>query len=240
MDPVLKQPEAVTVAPGDLTGNAPIVVLAPHPDDESLGCGRLLAHAFARHGAHVVCMTDGAASHPGSRAWPPDRLAAERKAELGRAVAHLGGGTGDMSWLGHPDGWLGARDRDRIAGTIVTLCRRTGARRLFAPAPQDHHEDHRTTADIAQRVAHALPGLAVFSYPVWSRWDDVDLLQRVADRQPLRLDTARHRAAKRAAIEAHRTQTGAVILDDPEGFALPRGFVDRFVADPEIFWRAGA
>ncbi len=55
-------------APGIAAGAAPIVVLAPHPDDESLGCGALLAAAFAGKGARVVCLTDGSGSHPGSRA----------------------------------------------------------------------------------------------------------------------------------------------------------------------------
>ena len=47
-----------------LLGGRPLLVLAPHPDDESLGCGALLAHGLAGPGAHVACLTDGAASHP--------------------------------------------------------------------------------------------------------------------------------------------------------------------------------
>ena len=53
------------VAASVLLRGRPLLVLAPHPDDESLGCGALLAQAFAGAGAHVACLTDGAASHPG-------------------------------------------------------------------------------------------------------------------------------------------------------------------------------
>ena len=226
------------VSAQSLTGGAPIVVLAPHPDDESLGCGALLAHAFDTHGAHVICMTDGGGSHPGSTDWPADRLAAMRWQELSHAIVRLGGMPTDMTWLGHPDGWLGLQDADRIVADIVAVCRERGARHLFAPAPEDHHEDHRTTARIAQRVALAMPGITVFSYPVWSRWDDPELLDHVVERHPVALDTASWRARKTLAIAAHRTQRGLVVDDDPAGFRLQEAFIDAFSTEPEIFWRA--
>jgi LmbE family N-acetylglucosaminyl deacetylase len=57
----------------------PFVVIAPHPDDESLACGGLLALASCEGvRAAIVVVSDGAGSHPGSRAWPPARLAALR------------------------------------------------------------------------------------------------------------------------------------------------------------------
>lgn len=226
------------VAPVVLTGGAPIVVLAPHPDDESLGCGALLAHAFTHDGAHVICMTDGSASHPGSTDWPPSRLGAERKRELSLAVSRLGGAETDITWLGHPDGGLGARDQDAIVATVAAICRARGAWRLFAPASQDRHEDHRTTALIAQRIAGEVPGRGIFSYPLWSRWDDPDLLSLVALHGPVALDPAPWRARKRSAIEAHATQFGRLVRDDPGGFVLPHGFVDLFVEQPEIYWKA--
>jgi Uncharacterized proteins, LmbE homologs len=45
----------------DLLGGRPLAVLAPHPDDETLGCGALLFDAAA-HGARctVICVTDDA------------------------------------------------------------------------------------------------------------------------------------------------------------------------------------
>jgi LmbE family N-acetylglucosaminyl deacetylase len=213
-------------------------VLAPHPDDESLGCGALLAHAFDTHGAHVICMTDGGGSHPGSTDWPADRLAAMRWQELSHAIVRLGGMPTDMTWLGHPDGWLGLQDAAGIVADIVAICRDRGALHLFAPAPEDHHEDHRTTARIAQRVALAMPGITVFSYPVWSRWDDPDLLDHVVRRHPVALDTASWRARKALAIAAHRTQRGLVVDDDPGGFRLQEAFIHAFATEPEIFWRA--
>ena len=237
MEPVLTLALPRMIMPEYLTRGAPIVVLAPHPDDESLGCGALLTHAFAQRGAHVICMTDGSASHPGSTEWPPARLANARRFELERAVACLGGTPSDITWLGHPDGWLGAQDRKAVAAGTAQICRDLGARHLFAPAVQDHHEDHRSTARIAHIVATTVLGLVQFAYPVWSRHDDPDLLARVSHLGPVALDTCNARSAKRAAIAAHATQLGLIVRDDPAGFALSAAFVDAFVDGPEFYWK---
>ncbi len=70
-----------------------IVVVAPHPDDETLGCGLLIARA-ARAGVPlaVVALTDGQASHPESKRWPATALGRLRRAELRRAMARPGAG----------------------------------------------------------------------------------------------------------------------------------------------------
>ena len=95
-------------------------------------------------------------------------------------------------------------------------------------------------AAIALRVAATIEGLEVFSYPIWSRWDDTNLLRRIAAYHPVSIDISDYRDAKRAAISAHRTQLGGIIDDDPSGFVLPAEFIDMFVNLPELFWRAPA
>ncbi|RYF32212.1 MAG: PIG-L family deacetylase, partial [Comamonadaceae bacterium] len=72
------------------------VVVAPHPDDEVLSVGGLLA-MLSNNGAArsddfvvtVIAVTDGAASHTGSLEWPRSRLLRERPRETERALAQL-------------------------------------------------------------------------------------------------------------------------------------------------------
>lgn len=246
MDLAVKPPPFVPAE--RLTGGAPIVVLAPHPDYESLGCGALLAHAFAHHGAHVICMTDGSASHPGSQTWPPSRIAAQRHRELLHAIRQLGGKDDDLTWLGHTDGWLGAQDCSAIMNGIHAVVRRTGAQHVFAPSFDDHHEDHKATARIAVDLVADNPGLTLFTYPLWSRWDDPYFNAAISSRNPVMLDPGQWLAAKRAAIACHATPRSWArsLMMIPQGslgqirLSMPLPTLPRYIGGPPYDWHIGS
>ncbi|MGB3244631.1 MAG: PIG-L deacetylase family protein [Sulfitobacter sp.] len=222
---------------GVFEGRQKIMVLAPHPDDESLACGTLLSRAFADAGAHVICLTDGSASHPGSLLWRPWRLAQQREAEMIQAIANLGGGPDDLTWLGLEDARLYQVDPVEVAADLAARISDFGARHIFAPAPEDHHEDHQMTARIAAEIRNLHPEWDYYSYPVWSRWDDPDFDQTVSRYDPVFLVAKDLGERKRAAINAHQSQLGRVVLDDPDGFVLPPDFVEKFITEDEVFWR---
>lgn len=219
-----------------LDAEAPLLVLAPHPDDESLACGLLLAERWRRKmPTHVACLTDGSASHPGSGSFSRPLLAALRHEELLLAVQCLGGDPGhDVTWMGYPDAAshrLHAPAVD-LARDIGRLVDRFGAKLLLTASSEDPHCDHIACADAACRVASARPFLRVWSYSVWSRWHDWSEGREAAG---LPFDLPELRNVKRAAVEAHRSQMGLVVTDDPEGFTMPPGFADHFCAAPEMF-----
>ncbi|MBA49993.1 MAG: PIG-L deacetylase family protein [Paracoccus sp. (in: a-proteobacteria)] len=223
--------------PSAFRGDERIVVITPHPDDESLACGALLAHAFAGAGAHVICLTDGSASHPGSRTWVPPRLARQRHAELIDALKCLGGTPDDLFCLGLPDGRLDQADEAAISARVEQIVQDTGSRHIFASSAEDHHEDHKATASIAAAIRTRRPDWSYYSYPVWSRWDDPEFDAKIARHKPIFLEAGQHRDKKRAAIRAHRSQLGEIVTDDPSGFILPAAFIAKFIGEHEIFWR---
>ncbi|OSP54374.1 PIG-L deacetylase family protein [Pseudoruegeria sp. SK021] len=223
--------------PAGFDGQHRIVVLAPHPDDESLACGTLLAQAFSGAGGHVICMTDGSASHLGSEQWSPVRLARTRKAELTRAIQELGGTANDLTWLGWPDSRLHQVDFAAVAADLDERITALGAQHVFAPSSDDHHADHKATAQIAAHLRTRRPEWSFYSYPVWSRWDDPDFDRAIHGYAPLFLAAAPRKAQKNAAIQAHQSQLGHVIPDDPDGFVMSPAFVEKFVAEDEVFWR---
>ena len=101
---------------------ARVVVVAPHPDDEILTCGGLLDLVAARGDAPlIVAVTDGEASHPGSPAWPPERLRHERARETLAALACLGIDAACVQRLAIPDGGVtaAAHDLERMLRAIV-------------------------------------------------------------------------------------------------------------------------
>lgn len=219
------------------SGSERLAVLSPHPDDESLACGALLARAFAGPGAHVICLTDGSASHPNSILWPRRRLAHLRRKELTRAIVCLGGSARDLTWLAMTDATLYRADLRVVTERLEQAILGSGAQHVFVPAAEDHHEDHQATARFAVELRAHRPEWSFYSYPVWCRWDDPDFEKTVAVHSPVRVPPGRYLASKRAAINAHGSQLGKVVLDDPSGFTLPPRFVEKFATEDEIFWK---
>ena len=79
-----------------------LIVVAPHPDDDVLGCGALIARVAPHLPVRVIYVTDGAASHDGSPTYPPQRLRDVREREARRGLRRLGVKTPPL-FLGWPD-----------------------------------------------------------------------------------------------------------------------------------------
>jgi LmbE family N-acetylglucosaminyl deacetylase len=219
--------------PDAMVGSGRALILAPHPDDESLGCGGLIATLCARGRPPLVAiMTDGAGSHPATQAFPAERLIRLRRDEVRLATQCLGLPAAALVCFDWPDAALPAGGT--VVDDMVSLIRREGCSAIFAPSPLDPHCDHVATAAIAAQAAAATE-LPVWSYPVWALMRDPQDEVAVEAITGWRLDIAGHLAAKRAAIEAHRSQHGAAIADLPAGFRLPPEMIARFTRPFEIF-----
>jgi len=203
-----------------LAGGRRLVVIAPHPDDETLGCGSLIARAVDRGvRVGVIALTDGDASHPSSRRWPAAALGHLRSGEQRRALARLAAGQAPVRRLGWGDGRVAAHaDVRRLCRQLVAL--RAGI--VLVTSSADHHADHQAAADLARAAARRL-GLPLVHYAVWSR---ASLPRHVPDR---------YRAAKRWAVGAHRSQVGGYIADDPAGFRLSPAALASLVHGAEHF-----
>ncbi len=129
----------------------PALVIAPHPDDEILGCGGTLAlHRAAGHRVVALILTDGAGGDP-SGASTGD-LVALRKAESEEALRRLGGV--ESHFWGHPDGRLA--EVLGLSRDLAQFIRSVAPSTVFFPSPWEIHPDHRVAAlaamDAAQRI----------------------------------------------------------------------------------------
>lgn len=218
-----------------LGGRRPLV-LAPHADDESLGCGGLLVQAVAAGlQPGVLVLTDGAGSHPRSVQYPPARLRAVREAEARVAVAILG--VEQIEFLGLPDtaAPVAGVAFEAAVAAIVSAARGYGV--LLAPWRHDPHCDHEAAHLMAVAAAERAE-LEHLAYPVWGWTLDPAVTLEGPAVAGWRLDVSGERSVKERAIGAHRSQYAGLVDDDPGGFQLEAGFLDLFAGRFETFLSA--
>lgn len=206
-------------------GTQRVLLVAPHPDDEILAAGGLMAMLAARwREPLVIAVTDGTCSHPGSSVWTRDRLKCARPQESQQALARLGLAGVNLR-MQMPDGGLEAVEEElarRLAGfihsgdTVITTWRLDG------------HPDHEATGR-ACASACARCNARLIEAPVWAwHWARVaDLRVPWHRARRLALD-ARARDGKRHAVCAFASQ----LQPDPSTGAQP-------VLRPSMVERAG-
>ena len=189
-----------------------VLVLVPHPDDEAIGPGGLLA-LLASRGARIdaVLATDGEATI-GSR-LAPAVVGRQRREEFVRSVGRLGGGV--HATLGLADGGL-SEQRDALVQHVHDAVIALRPDLVLAPWPLDAHPDHRAVSEAAAEAllltawssgGHAMPLLWTYEVhtPIPAPTHVVDVTEHVA--------------AKLAALEEHRTAAGAFDLTACLGLA---------------------
>lgn len=214
----------------------PILIASPHPDDETLGCGGLIARcAMLGYPVVVLAMTNGEASHPGDTAWRT-RLGETRKHEQRNALMALGLTDPDIIPLALPDGeleLLGHEQFERLQDLILGVLQRRRIRTLFVPAVDDCHADHRLTARLMAKAALRHPVRHFFSYQIWPPavrppWVSANECEYAHDISDLV-------GLKRDAIYQHRSQLSTIDPAHPEGFQMPEALLEVKLKDSESF-----
>ncbi|MDB9529386.1 PIG-L family deacetylase [Oscillatoria sp. CS-180] len=215
------------------------VVVAPHPDDESLGCGGAIA--LLRQSdipVQILVVSDGTGSHPNSRRYPPSQLRHLREQETRLAAKRLGVDAQAITFWRWPDKavpGLGTQDFIIAVDQGRRYLRRHSPALLFVPWRGDQHCDHRAAWQIIQACLQdwSHPPRQV-AYAVWgSRSAGLPLLP--PGETGWRLDIRSVEEIKRWAIAAHRSQTTLLIDDDPNGFCLTPDMLANLIQPWETY-----
>ena len=134
----------------NLIGNA--LVIAPHPDDESLGCGGTIA-LLRQHGfqVHVLFVSDGTMSHPNSPSYPAERLRQVREAEALDALRLLDVPVENVFFMRQKDTQVATTDSPTFADAVAfvhTLLTDVKPATVLVPWRRDPHRDHRASWQI--------------------------------------------------------------------------------------------
>ena len=201
-----------------------IVVIAAHPDDETLGAGGLIA-AASHLGIpiEVVVVTDGGASHPDSPTHRPEQLVDVRAAEVRAAVAVLAPHA-TVTLLGYPDGQT-TQFRSQISADLARFVK--GDRTLVvAPWRGDGHRDHRVVGEIAASLSPRL-----VEYPIWMwHWATADEVPW-ADAVGLSIDAD----LKSRALDCHLSQVAPLGEAPGDEAMLTPAFLENFRTEQELF-----
>jgi LmbE family N-acetylglucosaminyl deacetylase len=142
-----------------------LVVVAPHPDDETLGLGAMAAQ-LASSGVDVklVSVSDGGAARPGASLSERSHLESTRRAEVYRATRLLG--FSSVVSLGLPDGELADHEKelaDSLAEIVSALAPGTWCAATWRG---DGHPDHEAVGRAAVNAC-APADVVLVEYPVW-------------------------------------------------------------------------
>ncbi len=229
-----------------------VLVLAPHPDDETLGCGALIARRQAQGcEVWVAFATDGRRSHPQR---DPALLGPQRRAEAEEACRRLGLAPERAVHLGFEDGGLEAEQAELIV-RLAALLDRLDPAEVYVSSALDRQRDHHALGIAAHLLAQrgTLRG-RLFEYPVWHwttpwyrTWWARALCERVGlpwrvgrltrHTLPRVVPAGEHLARKQHALAAHRTQMerlepGWPVLADVAGGR----FLELLLGEHELFF----
>ena len=216
--------DALAGLPAFSMPSGPVVFLAPHPDDESLAAGGLLAF-LADRGTPliVIAITDGDAAYDPNG---DSRLAEVRRREQTAALAVLGVPEDQIVRLGLPDRYVHDHEVELVQRLVSFLEAVGPAATLMAPWRFDFHSDHEATGRAAEAAA-AQSGVRLVRWFWWS-WHRRNLSE-VSVLPLKRFDLEAQWAAKKlAALAEHRSQLG-------EEAILPMSLLDPAHRSFEVF-----
>lgn len=188
-----------------------VLVIAPHPDDDVIGCGgSIVQHARRGDSVHVVYLTSG---EHGSPVHPPPELARIREAEAAQGAALLG--VTNTTFLRQPDGNV-SYSID-LVNRFVTLIRTERPEALYLPHSADGHSDHRQAFAVVMEAAGraqgysfpelggaAWPIATILGYEVWTPLTRFQYVCDISDAVEIKLN----------ALREHRSQLANVPYDD--------------------------
>lgn len=187
-----------------------ILVLAPHPDDEAIGCGGTLRlHADRGDRITAVFLTSG---ELGLEHLPPEEAQRIRETEAAAAGEILG--IARLEFLRLPDWFLGEH-LPATATHLGAILRAETPARIYLPHPEDNHPDHRATLPALREALHTTGTEAeLFAYEVWTPLTRAEEIE----------DITMTMRAKLRAIRCYRSQLATFRYDRAaRGLAQYRG-----------------
>lgn len=234
--------EHIPMAPEQcVMGFGTTLIVAPHADDESLGCGGVISLLRKyNQTVYILLLSDGTLSHPNSAAYPAEKLRDLREQELIKAAESMGVAAENIIFCRYKDREVPGMKSADFEGAILSMNKMLSIikpQSIFVPWRKDPHPDHMAAFDL---ISHAeTTNATIYEYPIWleeiGTTEDFPAAEEI---MPFRLDISSVLNQKKLAISAHQSQTTDLIPDDAEGFRISDEMLEHFNRPYEIFYRS--
>ena len=207
------------------------VIIAPHPDDEVIGCAGLI-HALVERGMppHVIILTGGENSHVYCCNLDKNKIVESRHQLTLKAAATLGLPESHIHCLHYPDGGVALEhpETDRLR----TLLSELNPQSVFVPHCGENWSDHLQAAEIAK---HLLKGqnVSIYEYCVWMWYYNVWRLD-YRNARVLRMSRVQHRR-KLQAMDEYVTPLAP--CGKPWSGVLPKPFLKAAKWNKELYFK---
>lgn len=228
-----------------------VIVFAPHPDDETLGCGGTIARRLSEgYDVSVVFMTDGRHSLTElsiSSGPTPFEMKEIRKEDAMRATKILGLQEKNLLFLDFEDKKLEKHER-QVEERIVEILKDVSPVEVFFPQEREYNIDHRVTNMIIRRAIE-ISNLRPIEYQYIVAWSfPFYLLMHVMNERTfdlfaskflkgnlIHVDISKFLCLKEMAIKEYKSQI-TVLSSGQKRPALNRSFLKRFLKNEEKFF----
>jgi LmbE family N-acetylglucosaminyl deacetylase len=223
--------------------NKKVIVFAPHPDDETCGCGGTIAKRVSEgYDVRIVSMTDG--SHAFSEVLgidsepTPNELKEIRKEEAKRAARILGVQDKNLLFLDFEDTMLEKNKTEAQAKVVEILRENPAPTEVYFPYEKDCNADHRVTNCI---VRNAIKKLGIptkeYRYTIERKYARVgprkDALFNLFRHNMVRVDISKFLPTKEAALKEF-TSMISIISSAQERPVMKN--VAKYLKGEEVFY----
>lgn len=208
-----------------------ILIIAPHPDDEVIGCGGLIARLVREGNApHIIVMTSGEASHHGCCDTPDGEIIHARRQLTRNAFTILGVPEENLHELNFPDGGI-SEDSEELT-PLKNLLQKLDPDSILVPHWGEGWPDHVTTARIVKDI---LPSdTEIWEYCVWMWYYNVWRGLDWKNAATLSMTPEEH-SMKLKAMDAYTTPLAP--CGKPWSGVLPRIFLKANQWNKELYFK---
>ena len=207
------------------------VIIAPHPDDEVIGCAGLI-QALVERGIppHVIILTGGEGSHRGCCNTPQETIIAERHQLTTKAANTLGLPLSNIHCLEYPDGGVAFVHAE--TEKLKALLHKLSPNALFVPHCGEGWSDHISVLGIAKELTKQ-NSIDIYEYCVWMWYYNVWKLDN-KNARILKMSPMQH-LRKLQALEQYVTPLAP--CGKPWSGMLPQPFLKAAQWSKELFFR---